>query len=231
MTIENKNMQTDTQTETKKKMQKDVRQRILDAALKEFSTYGFNGTRMERIATSANITKAMIFYYFSSKKNLYQLVIKQLFDQFSPSILGLLKSNPSPEEFIERMVNIYLGIFSRYPDYVRLLFLELNENTRNLGEVFSTLFRDKTGDEFGKVGPPQLIRMVKKWYSENLITESDPYQLLISIISLTVLSFIGKPFIEMIFRMTSDWTPPDEETFLRDREKSIVNLLKNGFLV
>jgi TetR/AcrR family transcriptional regulator len=60
----------------RKEQKLDASQRILKAALKEFSTYGLSGARMERIAEVAKVNKAMIFYYFSSKEKLYEVVIR-----------------------------------------------------------------------------------------------------------------------------------------------------------
>jgi len=54
----------------------ETRQRILDAALREFSASGFAGARMDRIATAASVNKALIYYYFDSKENLYAAVLE-----------------------------------------------------------------------------------------------------------------------------------------------------------
>ena len=47
------------------------RQRILDAALLEFSSEGLAGARTDRIAAAAGVNKALLYYYFESKENLY----------------------------------------------------------------------------------------------------------------------------------------------------------------
>ncbi len=46
-------------------------QRIIEAAEKVFSIYGFKNTKMEVVAEEAGITKVTLYSYFQSKENLY----------------------------------------------------------------------------------------------------------------------------------------------------------------
>jgi TetR/AcrR family transcriptional regulator len=55
-----------------------ARQRILDAAVEEFSTKGFGSVRIDAIAARANANKQLIYYYFSSKSGLYDAVLDVL---------------------------------------------------------------------------------------------------------------------------------------------------------
>jgi len=45
--------------------------KILKAALVEFAEYGLAGARVDRISKRAGVNKAMLYYHFSSKDNLY----------------------------------------------------------------------------------------------------------------------------------------------------------------
>jgi TetR/AcrR family transcriptional regulator len=207
------------------KNENDVQQRILSAALKEFSVHGLNGARIETIAKAANINKAMIFYYFASKENLYQLVIKNVFQQLSPGIAQLISSQPTPELFLEKVTEFYVGIFSKNPDFVRMEALELIQNPKNITSAVTRFFQEKEG----QAGPPQLIRLLKNWVEEKRVTEEDPFQFMLNIVSLSVFSFIAKPFLEGIFRLSPEWTPHQED-FSEKRFKSIVHILKRGML-
>ncbi|MGD2091436.1 MAG: TetR/AcrR family transcriptional regulator [Candidatus Aminicenantes bacterium] len=202
-------------------------QRILKAALKEFSTYGFAGARMERIAKSAKINKAMIFYYFSSKKNLYQRVVKEVFDQISPLLFRLVSSNPSAEEFLEQIAEIYIDFVSRNTEFVKMVMLELIQNPKNIASIITGFFKEKMGHQ--QMGPPQLIGLIKNWREENVISEDDPFQFMLNVVSLSLLSFLGKPFLEAVFRLSPTDSPPHAD-FYQKRIKSVVNVLKRGML-
>ncbi|HTR43008.1 MAG TPA: TetR/AcrR family transcriptional regulator [Pseudomonadales bacterium] len=53
------------------------RERILSAALKEFSTKGFAGARVDAIARRANINKRMLYHYFGDKEGLFKAVLSR----------------------------------------------------------------------------------------------------------------------------------------------------------
>jgi AcrR family transcriptional regulator len=53
------------------------RQRILEAAMAEFSTHGIAGARVDRIAKAAGCNKNLIYIYFESKENLFKTVLKK----------------------------------------------------------------------------------------------------------------------------------------------------------
>lgn len=48
--------------------------RILAAAKVEFARLGFGGTRVDEIAGKARANKRMIYHYFGSKEDLFQIV-------------------------------------------------------------------------------------------------------------------------------------------------------------
>src|ERR1700679_3128336 len=54
-----------------------TRKAILDAAIVEFSAPGLSGARTEAIAEAAGANKALLYYYFKSKKGLYEAAIEK----------------------------------------------------------------------------------------------------------------------------------------------------------
>ena len=52
---------------------------IIDVALKLFAEKGFNGTKTKEIARLAGISETLIFQHFSSKEDLYQNALNELF--------------------------------------------------------------------------------------------------------------------------------------------------------
>ena len=59
----------------------DSEQKILQAAKKIFARDGFSGARIDEIAKEAGINKAMIYYHFKSKEDLYNAVIDIFFQK------------------------------------------------------------------------------------------------------------------------------------------------------
>lgn len=54
-----------------------TKERILEAALEEFSSYGIAGARVDRIAKNAGCNKNLIYVYFENKETLFTTVLKK----------------------------------------------------------------------------------------------------------------------------------------------------------
>ena len=54
-----------------------TRERILDAALAEFSAHGIAGARVDRIARAARCNKNLIYIYFEDKETLFTTVLSK----------------------------------------------------------------------------------------------------------------------------------------------------------
>lgn len=61
----------------------DAKDRILEAATRLFASKGFDATRVSEIADAANVTKALIYYYFKSKEDILDHLIRRLMDDYS----------------------------------------------------------------------------------------------------------------------------------------------------
>src|ERR1700758_2496585 len=54
-----------------------TRERIMEAALAEFSAYGIAGARVDRIAQAARCNKNLIYIYFEDKETLFTTVLRK----------------------------------------------------------------------------------------------------------------------------------------------------------
>ncbi len=71
------NKQKTTKTTNLARNPEATKTQILDAAEVEFAVTGLSGARTEAIAAQTGVTKAMIYYYFQSKEELYQAVLER----------------------------------------------------------------------------------------------------------------------------------------------------------
>jgi AcrR family transcriptional regulator len=89
------------------------RERILSAALKEFSAKGFAGARVDVIARRANINKRMLYHYFGDKEELFKAVLRLKIRErqtWADSLSG------EPEETLP----FWFEAACKDPDWVRL---------------------------------------------------------------------------------------------------------------
>lgn len=80
-----------------------TKERILKATANLFLSHGFDAVTSQRVAEECGVTKAMVYYYFSSKTNLVTTAIIQLMEQIKNRTTDLLKE---PGSFYERMLKI-----------------------------------------------------------------------------------------------------------------------------
>jgi len=67
--------------------QQDVkREKILDAAYQRFLHYGYSKTTMNEIAGDLQLSKALLYYYFPDKSQLYIAVMRKLISQYLRSL-------------------------------------------------------------------------------------------------------------------------------------------------
>lgn len=55
------------------------RQRILNAAMEEFSGKGYEGASLNTICSEKGISKGIIYHYFKDKNKLYLLCVEECF--------------------------------------------------------------------------------------------------------------------------------------------------------
>jgi len=106
------------------------RDEIVDAALEEFASEGFRGATIKRIAKRAKLqSHALIYWYFSSKEELFQAVL----GRHLPILQLMLDPNAlhdqPPEEVLPQIARAYLAMTDR-PIAQRLLRLILPEVVR-----------------------------------------------------------------------------------------------------
>jgi AcrR family transcriptional regulator len=199
---------------------KNTKKRILNAGLKEFSFRGYAGTRMEKIAIRAEINKAMLFYYFSSKENLYHEVLKHTVRNIIPKIRNIILLEQSPERFLEKLPEVYIDFFSKNQNFIKMLTFDFVQQT----DVIKSTFEQAIGEGFHQ-GPRLVLKKIEKWYEKGKISEGDPLQFMINIVSLCLFAFIARPILEAIFNQKIG-----DEQFVQKRIKSVIHLLKQGML-
>lgn len=70
-----------------------TRERLFAAAAAEFAARGFAGANVDRIADAARVNKAMLYYHFASKGNLYGEILRDMFG----AVAARLNASVSPD--------------------------------------------------------------------------------------------------------------------------------------
>ena len=87
-----------------------TRQRILKAAIAEFSEQGLAGARIGQIGAAARVNKALLYYYFHDKEALYAAALEEVAGKVAENALAVLEMDCSAGE---RMLRFALLHFDR----------------------------------------------------------------------------------------------------------------------
>ena len=122
-----------------------TRQRILEAATREFARLGLGGARVDTIATRAKANKRMIYHYFGSKNNLFLAVLESAYSAIRSAEQTLDLEHLEPEDALRTLTEFTWHYYLANPEFLTLINSENLHKARHLkkskivGELFSSL--------------------------------------------------------------------------------------------
>ena len=108
------------------------RTRILAAAAAEFAARGYAGANVERIARTARLNKAMIYYHFRSKAALYREILRDMFAAVAAGVAGVEDSSADPADKIRAFVDAIAAAAEARPHFPPIWFREIAEGGAHL---------------------------------------------------------------------------------------------------
>jgi len=144
---------------------------ILAAAEEEFVLKGFGGATMQSIADRAELPKANIHYYFKNKKNLYQVVLHSIIQEWNDGLVTMTVDS-NPKVVIEKFVRTKLRQAFAHPNRHKLFALEVIVGAPHLHDFMSSTMKEWALDK---------AKVMKIWHEQGKISIADPLQLLILI--------------------------------------------------
>jgi AcrR family transcriptional regulator len=171
----------------------DLRARLLDAAIAQFARVGIGATPLRAIASEAEVTPAMLHYYFGDKPRLVQaLVEERLLPALAPLRVQLERAGDDPRVLIETFVRGIGEVVARHPWLPPLWVREVLCDGGALREV---LFAQAVP------GVPQLLarRFAAAQADGRLNADLDPRLLVVSLVGLTLFPAAGAPIWRRAF--------------------------------
>ena len=101
-----------------------TRQEILDVALAEFARNGYSGARVDEIAARTRTTKRMIYYYFTSKEQLYIAVLERAYSTARDAEQRLDVDHLDPVSAMRALAELTFDHHESHQDFIRLVTIE-----------------------------------------------------------------------------------------------------------
>ncbi len=186
------------------------KERILEAALLEFSKHSYETASTNNISKIAKLSKGTIFNYYENKENLFKNVIDYSISIFKKELNKFNFCNIFPEQIISEAVEFIYSFYKNHQNiynfYLRSIFdlsIPFREELLKVVRLFSTLLTYRIIHNFKKNGI-----LTKKYKEESLL------YILNSVISRLIDSY----FIE-------NESPLDKEEIFNDISLALSDLL------
>jgi AcrR family transcriptional regulator len=178
-----------------------TQQRILEAALEEFSAKGFAGARVDVIARRARINKRMLYHYFGDKEGLFREVLRRKIAQRAAWLAN------APEEPTERLP-AWFQLACRDREWIQLLEWEALQ----WGEK-KVIDEERRQESVGRA-----VERVRQQQAKGLLDPSlDPGQLLLSMMAITAYAVAFPQLARLVtgLSVSDEKFQKQRETFLR----------------
>jgi AcrR family transcriptional regulator len=100
----------------------EFRKKIIMSAGQIFSRYGFRKTTMDEIARALKMGKSSIYYYFNSKEEIFEAVVRYEANILRCELTAAIKSVESPIEKMRRYVFVRMKSFEKLSNYYNSIF-------------------------------------------------------------------------------------------------------------
>ena len=112
----------------------DTRHKILSSATKLFARQGYARTSLAQVAKEAEVSKALIFWHFANKEELFRTALKSSLEPYSIDVVELLSGLDELGQ-IKKLVDLYYEFVSQNVYSVRFLLSLVVREEKNLDDV------------------------------------------------------------------------------------------------
>ena len=203
------------------KQLKDIstEERILEAAKEVFMKYGLYGARMQDIADTAKINKALLHYYFRSKEKLFDKVFEGALSKFF-EVIDVFANNSLP---IKKRLFLYIDniidFYSEYPQMSMFIIKEIGHNPELLQQKIQAAKKNKT---------VMLIQVLEEEMKNKEIKKFDAAMFMINLQSLCSFPFMASPMFKHSLKAHGkDW----DKDFSAEKLKQSVKLFVENTLI
>ncbi len=187
----------------------EVKNLIVGSATKYFSKYGFYKTTMDEIARNIHKAKGILYYYFKSKEELFNEVLKQELSLIKAALSSIVNRDSDSLMILKEYILTRFKLLHNAVNYHETLkadFFEKYHFVKDVREDF---------DEFERT---QLILILKKGKKEGFLD----FKNINSTVDIMMIILNG---IEIPFFLQNKY--PEYETTIEELTSMLVNSLKS----
>ena len=158
-------------TRRRTRIQAANEEKILDAALEVFSTWGYRGATVDQIAALAGMTKPNLLYYFRRKEDIYLAVLERTHEMWLEPLEHLDPAG-DPATEIAAYVDRKLEMSRENPKASRLFAMEILQGAPVLGATLSGRLKTLVNEK---------AAVIEGWIGAGRLAPVDPHHLIFMI--------------------------------------------------
>ena len=196
----------------------NMEMRIREVAQQLFFKQGYAATSTIQIAKEVGCTQALVHYYYRTKENLFrQIFMEQI--QAALRVIGQsLMSEDSFDKFIENAISMYFDTLIQNPRLPYFVLEELISNPERRKYLRENFVKNPTYAMFYL----QFDARLKQEQQAGRISPIDPFDLMITIVSLVVFTFISLPMYQDLLSRTDEQV----HEFVLHRTEEVIRIVR-----
>jgi AcrR family transcriptional regulator len=165
----------------------ESRKKIVEISRRVFTRFGFKKTTMEEIALASSKGKSSIYYYFSSKEEVFKAVVEKEADELKNEILSSISKVDDPIEKLK----VYISVRMKKLNKLKNFYSALKSDYLNHLEFIEDIRKSYDNEEVRIV-----TDIIQKGIEDEKFTVDDPNLAAVAIViamkGLEVPMFINK---------------------------------------
>ena len=153
------------------RIQEMNRSRIIEAALGEFSRFGYSGATIDKISTAAGMSKSNLLYYFSSKTAVYEAVLEHILDVWLAP-LRTLDPQGDPATELAAYIRQKMKMSAERPEASKLFANEVMQGAPQIKDVLEKDLKNLVSEK---------SKVIEQWIEAGKIRKITPVHLIFTI--------------------------------------------------
>ncbi len=194
--------------------------RIREVAQQLFFRQGYASTSTTQIAHEAGCTQALVHYYYRTKENLFRQIFLEQIEAALNVIGRSLCDTDSFEGFIEGAIGLYFDALKANPRLPYFVLEELVSNPERRRYLRENFVKKPTYIMFYM----QFDALVRREQQAGRLAHVEPFDILMSIASQTVFTFLVLPLYQDLLARTEEQV----NEFIAHRKQEITRIVIQG---
>jgi len=189
-------------------------EKILEAAKEVFMKYGLYGARMQDIADTAGINKALLHYYFRNKEKLFDKIFEGALSRFFEQLDVFLNSTLPVKERLFIYTGNIIDFYAEYPQMSMFIIKEIGNHPELFREKVMAAKKNKTG---------RLIPVLEEAMKNGEIKQFDTGMFMINLQSLCTFPYLASPMFKHSMKSYGkDFEKDFSEEKLKERVRKFI---------